>query len=145
MVKLLVSAKANLNANLGDGIIGFFLGEKPGESFDDKVNGATRQEIQRYLSEEREKRKTERMIKCRFGNDLVKMPCHKKTTFEEFIGMVEREWGEGKGMKYRDKNGDVVAMATTEELMWVRGKAQSVMVEVFSKASQVYFLIFSIF
>ena len=56
VVKLLVSAKANLNANLRDGIIGFFLGEKPGESFDDKVNGATRQEIQRYLSKEREKR-----------------------------------------------------------------------------------------
>ena len=49
----------------------------------------------------------------------MKMPCHKKTTFEEFIGMVEREWGEGKGMKYRDKDGDVVTMMRTEELMWV--------------------------
>ena len=58
--------------------------------------------------------------------------------------MVEREWGEGKRIKYRDKDGDVVTMTTTEELMWVWGKskAQSVMVEVFSKASQVCFLIF---
>ena len=108
------------------------------------MNVATQQEIQRYLSEEREKRTTERMIKCRFGDDIVKIPCHKKTTLEEFIGMAEREWGEGKGMKYRDDDDDVVTMTTTEELMWVWGKskAQSVMVEVFSKVSQVCFLIF---
>ena len=49
VVKLLVSAKANLNANpRRDGIIGFFLGEKPGDSFDDKVNGATQQFFKKF-------------------------------------------------------------------------------------------------
>ena len=88
-----------------------------------------------------------RKIKCRFETDIVKIPCKKTTTFQEFITMVEDEWGGEKGIRYRDEEGDMVTMKRTEELVWVWEKSgsESVRVEVFSKGSQgvcCFFLIF---
>ena len=77
----------------------------------------------------------------------MKLHCHKTTTFEEFVGKVESEWGEGKGIKYRDEVGDLVVMRRTEELMWVRerNKTHPVTLTVFSASVFPFFNIYFFF
>ena len=55
----------------------------------------------------------------------MEIPCKKTTTFKEFIGNVEKEWGEGKEIKYANEDGDFVKMTTTEELSLIWRKVGS--------------------
>ena len=75
------------------------------------------------------------LLKCQFGDVVMNFPCHKTTTFQEFIATVEAEWGEGKGIKYKDSYGDIVTMRrSTGELMSVRerNKTHPVKLTIFS-------------
>ena len=59
--------------------------------------------------------------------------------------MVEGEWGEGKGVKFQDEDGDWVNMRTNDDVVevWEQTKMEVVSVEVFStQQSQVFFCLF---
>ena len=84
-----------------------FLTDKPTE------------EIEKLLNEERKKRPENRdaLIKCRFGNENKTFLCKKTTTLEEFIGLVQKRWGEGIVLQFKDNQGELVGMKNTEDLM----------------------------
>ena len=48
--------------------------------------------------------------------------------------MVEGEWGEGKGLKYRDEDGDWMRMRTNDDMVevWNQTKKGAVSLKVFS-------------
>ena len=57
--------------------------------------------------------------------------------------MVEGEWGEGKGVKFQDEDGDWVNMRTNDDVVevWNETKKGVVSLEVFStQQNQVFFV-----
>ena len=113
-----------------------------------KEEERNREKRQQQQEERRKEEDLVRYIKCRYGDDIVKIPCKKTTTFEMFLMLVEEEWGEeGLGIKYEDEEGDMVKMRRTEELEWVwmKRKTHAVKVEVFSNQVCFYFCFFFLF
>ena len=85
-------------------------------------------------------------MKCKFGEDFVRFPLKESTTWEEFMVLVEKEWGGEKGVQFRDEEGDWVKMRKNDELKYVleETKNRLVTLRVFSEKSrsQVNFLFF---
>ena len=92
-----------------------------------------------------ETQETERIgtIKCKFGEDAARFSVTKTTTLEELIAIVEEEWGEGKGLKFEDKDGDWLKMRNNDDVVevWNQTKMGVVTLKVFSQQNQVNFVI----
>uniref|UniRef100_A0A7S4L438 SAM domain-containing protein n=1 Tax=Paramoeba aestuarina TaxID=180227 RepID=A0A7S4L438_9EUKA len=58
-------------------------------------------------------------VKCVYHDEGRKFPLSPMTTFEDFMQLVEEEWGSGKGIKYKDEEGDMIQVRETEELRGV--------------------------
>ena len=84
-------------------------------------------------------------IKCKYNGEVILFTLKKTTTFKELIATVEGQWGEGKGVKFRDEDGDCVIMNKNDDVVevWKQTKMGVVSVEVFStQQNQVFFVCF---
>ena len=82
-------------------------------------------------------------IKCKYNGDAIHFTLKKTSTLKELIGMVEQQWGEGKGVKFKDEDGDWVIMNTNDDVVevWKQTKIGNVSVKVFiTQQNQVFFL-----
>ena len=77
----------------------------------------------------------EGLVKCNYEDDIARFALNKNTTLEELIGMVECEWGIGKGLKFQDEDGDWVKMRRNEDVaeVWNQTETKNVTLRVFSK------------
>ena len=85
-----------------------------------------------------------RKIKCKYEGHAIRFFLKKTTTFKELIATVEGEWGEGKGVMYKDEDGDWVKIRTNDDVveMWDLGV---VSLEVFSAQPNEVFFFFYVF
>ena len=90
---------------------------------------------QKHIEGKKNKKQEEQkiFIKCQFEEEIIKFPLTNTTTYEEFLGLMEEEWGKGKKIKYKDEEGDLVTMRRTEELLWVWGEMKEKKLIVVSK------------
>ena len=74
------------------------------------------------------------VVKCKYGEDTTRFYLKNTTTLEELLGMVEGEWGEGKGLKFQEEDGDWSRMRTNDDMVevWNRTKMGVVSLIVFS-------------
>ena len=88
-----------------------------------------------------------RLIKCRYEKDSVQFTLKKSTTLAELIEFIEKGWGKGKGVKFKDEEGDWVKMRRNKELkeVWEEAETKVVTLKVFSKKVHFHCIFFFFF